>query len=134
MNREDYKLYTWYPLTDDEYWVDEGVLTEWFPNCQTLVCDGHQTPGIKRCIMTYNNCGIGWSTMAKAGTYMFMIVEKPVENPKIEYTVIKSNWEVEFETNSQQEIDNYIDGHKDTIYQVIFRENENAPFHVYWSK
>lgn len=52
----------------------------------------------------------------------------------MEYTVIKKNWEIEFETNSRQEIDDYIENYKDTIYQVIYRDDENAPFHVYWSK
>lgn len=60
MNREDYKLYTWYPLTDDEYWVDVGVLQELFPDCKTIVCD------IDNHIMTYNDCHIGWGTMAFA--------------------------------------------------------------------
>ena len=27
--------------------------------------------------MTYYNCPIGWGTMAKNGTWKFMIVEKP---------------------------------------------------------
>lgn len=69
MNREDYKLYTWYPLTDDEYWVDVGVLQELFPDCKTIVCD------IDNHIMTYNDCHIGWGTMAKRGTFKFAIIE-----------------------------------------------------------
>ena len=24
MKRENYELYKWYPLTDDEYWVDDN--------------------------------------------------------------------------------------------------------------
>ena len=71
MNRENYKLYTWYPLTDDEYWVDVGVLQELFPDCKTIVCD------IDNHIMTYNDCHIGWGTMAKRGTFKFMIIEIP---------------------------------------------------------
>ena len=63
MKRTDYKLNTWYPLTDDEYWV-EKYFKEEFPNCQTLVCDTKHING-------------GWGTMAKQGTYKFMIVEKP---------------------------------------------------------
>ena len=59
MNREDYKLYTWYPLTDDEYWVDNGVLQELFPDCQTIVCDTVQG-SMNNHIMTYNDCHIGW--------------------------------------------------------------------------
>jgi hypothetical protein len=77
MNREDYKLYTWYPLTDNEYWVDVGVLQELFPDCQTIVCDTKQIPCVKHCIMTYDDCHIGWNTMVKRGTFKFMIVEKP---------------------------------------------------------
>lgn len=77
MNRENYKLYTWYPLTDNEYWVDVGVLQELFPNCQTIVCDTKHVDGVKHCIMTYHNCPIGWGTMAKNGTWKFMIIEKP---------------------------------------------------------
>ena len=76
MNREDYKLYTWYQLTDNEYWVDFGILQEEFPNCQTIVCDTIYDSWYN-CIMTYNECPIGWSTMAKRGTYKFMIVEIP---------------------------------------------------------
>lgn len=76
MNREDYKLYTWYPLTDNEYWVDFGVLQELFSNCQTIVCDTTQN-SFDNTIMTYNNCHIGWGTMAKRGTFKFMIVEIP---------------------------------------------------------
>lgn len=76
MNREDYKLYTWYPLTDDEYWVDVGVLQELFPDCQTIVCDTIQGSMNNR-IMTYNDCHIGWGTMTKRGTFKFMIVEIP---------------------------------------------------------
>lgn len=76
MNKEDYKLYTWYPLTDDAYWVDDGVLQELFPGCQTIVCDTIQGNMNNR-IMTYNDCHIGWGTMAKRGTFKFMIVEIP---------------------------------------------------------
>ena len=77
MNRKDYELYKWYQLTDDEYWVDVGVLQELFPDCQTIVCDTKQILCVKHCIMTYDDCHIGWGTMAKQGTYKFMIVEKP---------------------------------------------------------
>ena len=75
MNRKDYKLYTWYPLTDNEYWVDVDYQDE-FPNCLTIVCDTTQS-SFDNPIMTYNNCHIGWSTMAKRGTFKFMIVEIP---------------------------------------------------------
>ena len=71
MNREDYKLYTWYPLTDDEYWVDDGELQETFPNCQTIVCDTVHG-SMNNHIMTFNECHIGWGTMAKAGNWKYM--------------------------------------------------------------
>ena len=80
MNREDYKLYTWYPLTDNEYWVDVGVLQELFPNCQTIVCNTVISGGYLPYIMTYNECHLGWSTMAKSGTWKFMIIEIPKLN------------------------------------------------------
>ena len=76
MNRKEYKLYTWYPLTDDEYWVDVEYQDE-FPDCQTIVCDTYSMEGIRNDIMTYYNCPLGWGTMAKSGTWKFIIVEKP---------------------------------------------------------
>ena len=76
MNKEDYKLYTWYTLTDDEYWVDFGDYPD-FENCQTLVVDTKDTNGVKHRIMTYNMCTLGWSTMAKQESWYFIIVEKP---------------------------------------------------------
>ena len=75
MNRKNYKLYTWYPLTDDEYWVEFDYQDE-FPDCLTIVCDTTQG-SFDNPIMTYNNCHIGWGTMAKHGTFKFMIVEIP---------------------------------------------------------
>ena len=76
MKREDYKNNVWYPLTDDEYWVDYGYTDE-FPNCQTIVAETSSIIGTKHSIMTYDTCYMGWSTMAKTGTYFFMIIEKP---------------------------------------------------------
>ena len=76
MNKSDYKLNTWYPLTDNEYWVDNDYQNE-FPNCQTIVCDTRDVTSVKHSIMTYHNCTVGWETMAKSGTWNFMIIEKP---------------------------------------------------------
>lgn len=76
MKREDYKNNVWYPLTDDEYWVDYWYVAE-FPNCQTIVTESQRVSGVPHKLMTYDTCPIGWSTMAKAGTYFFMIIEKP---------------------------------------------------------
>lgn len=75
MDRENYKLYTWYPLTDNEYWVEFDYQDE-FPDCQTIVCDTMQGT-FDNHITTYNDCHIGWGTMAKRGTFKFMIVEIP---------------------------------------------------------
>lgn len=52
----------------------------------------------------------------------------------MEYIVLKNDLSIEFKTTSQQEIDDYIEVHKDTMYQVICRLDEYAPFHVYWNK
>lgn len=52
----------------------------------------------------------------------------------MEYTVIKKDWSIEFETTSQQEIEDYINTYKDSIYQVVCRHDEYAPFHTYWSR
>lgn len=76
MKRTDYNLNTWYPLTDDEYWV-EKYFQEEFPNCQTLVCDTKHINGVIHSITTFHNTTVGWGTMAKQGTYKFMIIEKP---------------------------------------------------------
>jgi hypothetical protein len=74
MKRENYKLNTWYPLTDDEYWVEE--YPEEFPNCLTIVYDSKKLWGCDD-VKTYRTCSCGWGTMAKEGTYFFMIIEKP---------------------------------------------------------
>lgn len=76
MKKENYKLNTWYPLTDNEYWVEQGYEDE-FPNCQTVVYCTQQIEDIKHHIMTYHNCNIGWGTMAKYGDWKFMIIELP---------------------------------------------------------
>lgn len=76
MKKDNYKLNTWYPLTDNEYWVDYDYQDE-FPNCQTIVCNTDHIVGVKPCIMTYHSCTIGWGTIAKQETWKFMIIEKP---------------------------------------------------------
>ena len=35
MKRKDYENYKWYPLTDEEYWIEE--MQNEFPNCVTIV-------------------------------------------------------------------------------------------------
>jgi hypothetical protein len=76
MKRENYENYKWYPLTDNEYWVDVEYQDE-FPDCQTIVYDTKEMPGVKHSIMPYDDCYISWGTMAKLGTFNFMIIEKP---------------------------------------------------------
>ena len=72
MKREDYKNYVWYPLTDEEYWVDNNLD---FPNCQTIICCTR--PEICENILTRNTAFMGWGTMAKYNEWKFMIIEKP---------------------------------------------------------
>lgn len=73
MRRKDYKNFTWYPVTDDTYWVEE--YPDEFPNCQTIVyCTN---PDICSAIYTQRDVYLGWGTMAKYGEWMFMIVPLP---------------------------------------------------------
>ena len=73
MKRKDYKNYVWYPLTDEEYWVEE--YPEEFPNCQTIVyCTRKEIDPFLR---TQETAYMGWGTMAKYGEHKFMIIEKP---------------------------------------------------------
>jgi len=75
MTKEDYKLYKWYPVTDDTYWAED--YPEEFPNCQTIVCCTR--PEIDNTLRTMSTSFLGWGTMAKYGEWQFMIVEKPVQ-------------------------------------------------------
>lgn len=74
MKRTDYLNFKWYPLTDKEYWVDDD---DEFPNCQTIVVDMSNTFNGHHQIMTYSQAYLGWGTMAKYGTFKFMIIEEP---------------------------------------------------------
>ncbi len=74
MKRSDYKNYVWYPLTDDEYWVED--YPDEFPNCRTIICCTR--PEIAEGIFTYQSAFMGWGTMAKYGEWKFMIIEKPL--------------------------------------------------------
>ena len=73
MKRENYKNYKWYPVTDDEYWVEENQ--EEFPNCNTII--NYVKSRWSHDIKTYQSCSLGWGTMAKTEGYYFMIIEKP---------------------------------------------------------
>ena len=70
MERKFYHLNEWYPVTDDEYWVEE--YPEEFPNCHTVIYS-ESFGGI----YTQHDMNLGWSTMAKAGSFKFMIIENP---------------------------------------------------------
>ena len=75
MKRSDYKNYVWYPLTDDEYWVED--FPDEFPNCITLVCC--TCPDICSSVLTQRHAYLGWGTMAKREEWKFMIIELPSE-------------------------------------------------------
>lgn len=74
MKRKDYENNKWYPLTDNEYWVEE--MPEEFPNCNTIVININSR--WEHDIKTYQSCSIGWGTMAKSEDYFFMIIQKPL--------------------------------------------------------
>lgn len=74
MKRKDYDNYIWYPIIDDgEYWVEE--FQNEFPGCNTIVTNTKPLFGTRPVLYTYENCPLGWGTMAKDGHYMFMIIE-----------------------------------------------------------
>ena len=50
------------------------------------------------------------------------------------YTVIEADWSCRFSTDSQEEIDKYIIDNMPDIYQVLYQEDENHPYHVYWDR
>ena len=70
MKRKDYKDFVWYELTDSEYWVED--FPEEFPGCETIVVNRYDDTGL----MLRSTCHLGWGTMAKEGTYKFMIIKK----------------------------------------------------------
>ena len=69
MKREDYENFTWYPITDDTYWVE--FLNNEFPKCNTIVCKKGYN------IVDIRSCYIAWRTMVKQGDWFFMIIEQP---------------------------------------------------------
>lgn len=73
MKRKDYENNKWYPLTDEEYWVEEIPLE--FTKCSTIVYNSKSR--WDNDIKTHQSCSRGWGTMAKSGEYYFMIIEKP---------------------------------------------------------
>lgn len=73
MKRENYENYKWYPLTNNECWVED--LPEEFPNCLTLIYNINSRFGDY--IRCYSTSSLSWESMASYGTYYFMIIEKP---------------------------------------------------------
>ena len=74
MKRLNYKNFIWYPITDEEYWVEE--FPEEFPNCCTIVCEEDSER-----IYDIRTAFLGWGTMAKYG-WWFMIIDKKLPNIK----------------------------------------------------
>lgn len=74
MKRSDYKNFQWYPVTDEEYWVEE--FPEEFPDCITLVInnDTDLEGNPKTYSYLMDTCYLGWGTMAKYGGWKFMII------------------------------------------------------------
>lgn len=79
MKRKNYENYKWYPLTDNEYWVEE--MPDEFPNCVTIVYNPQNRWSNE--VKTHQSCSRGWGTMAKSGEYYFMIIEKAVWNENL---------------------------------------------------
>lgn len=52
------------------------------------------------------------------------------ENKK--FTVINEDWSTKYATDCKVEIDEYIEKNKKDIFQVIYQEKPNSPFHVYF--
>lgn len=73
MNKEDFELNVWYPITDETYWVED--CPDEFPDCQTIICCTDKD--LDDTIRTRRTAYMGWGTMAKDENYMFMIIKKP---------------------------------------------------------
>ena len=52
MKRSDYENNKWYPLTENEYWVEE--FPEEFPNCHTVVYNNKEPYTYRRLVETIN--------------------------------------------------------------------------------
>ena len=73
MKRENYENNRWYPLTNNECWVED--LPEEFPNYMTLIYNKNHLLG--DCLRGYTYSALSWETMASYNSYYFMIIEKP---------------------------------------------------------
>lgn len=62
------ELYKWYPIVDEgEYWTDydTSVYRDDIEKITTVVTNGTT-------LYTYEECTLGWSTMAKSGEWKYM--------------------------------------------------------------
>lgn len=63
------ELYKWYPIVDDgEYWTDYDTYRDGIKKICTIVSSGTT-------IFTYDECPLGWSTMAKQGGWKYMRIK-----------------------------------------------------------
>lgn len=71
MKSSEYKLYVWYPIVDDgDYWTDydTSIFGDDNGKINTIVSNG-------TILYTYEECPLGWSTMAKSGNWKFMRIK-----------------------------------------------------------
>ena len=73
MKRENYKNNKWYPLTNNECWVED--LPEEFTNCMTLIYNKNARFGDY--VRSYNSSSLTLETMESYNSYYFMKIEKP---------------------------------------------------------
>lgn len=62
------ELYKWYPIVDEgEYWTDydTAVYRDDIEKISTIVSNGIT-------LYTYEECSLGWGTMAKSGNWKYM--------------------------------------------------------------
>ena len=66
------ELYKWYPIVDEgEYWTDYDLYSvnlDTFEKISTVVSNGTT-------LYTYEECPLGWGTMAKQGSWKYMRIK-----------------------------------------------------------
>lgn len=65
------ELYKWYPIVDEgEYWTDydTSVYRDGIEKISTIVTNGKD-------VWTYQECNLGWGTMAKQGDWKYMRIK-----------------------------------------------------------
>ena len=63
------ELYKWYPIVDEgEYWTDYDINRDGLEKINTIVSNGID-------IYTYEECNIGWGTMAKYDYLKYMRIK-----------------------------------------------------------